>query len=63
MINELYRLNMEVVLTANKLRGIDPGTFHDGLAQQFEQERSSRKHRGSIILNLCKRVLRPKHHH
>lgn len=60
MINDWYRLNMEVVLTANKLSNIDPGTFHDALAQQIEQQRisSARKHRGSIILKLCRQLLR-----
>lgn len=39
MINDLYRLNMEIVLTANKFSGIDAGEFHDGLVRQIEQQR------------------------
>lgn len=40
-MNDWYRLDMEVVLTANKFRGIEPGDLHDGIARQIKHSRMS----------------------
>lgn len=62
MINDLYRLNMEVVLTANKMRATGPGAIHDELIRKMEQQRRSLSNtpRESRIWKLCKRILLPR---
>ena len=60
MINDWYRLNMELVLTANKISGTELSTYHDDLARQLEQRKTSsmHNHRESGIRKLLKRILR-----
>lgn len=59
MINDMYRLNMEVILTANKFRGMEPGVFHDGIARQIEQSRLSSSYASdkNRILNFFRKLL------
>jgi len=58
MINDWYRLNMEIVLTANQFNGIEAGVFHDGLARQIEQKRLSAAttEKKSNVRGLLKRI-------
>ena len=60
MINDWYRLNMEVVLTANKLSGVELGAYHDGLIQKIEQRRTLLTHanKESWVRKTVKRLLR-----